>query len=75
MTYRRVMGDKRKLGQSERLVTGWVSSEKMRDRQAAMRQLDGLNQQDKIVALLEQQTELLRYIADLLHHEVSKGEG
>jgi hypothetical protein len=49
------------------------SSEKGRDRASAQRAIEGLSQNDQIIALLEQQNELLRWMADWMHRQEAKG--
>lgn len=57
--------DTRKLGHNERHV-GLFSSEKGRDKAQAQRAIEGLTQNDQIIALLSEQNDLLRYMSERL---------
>lgn len=61
----------RKLHHSERGIGG---GERGRDRADAKRQLEGLSQNDQIIALLTEQNDLLRYMADRLYTIEQKGQ-
>lgn len=56
----------RKLNHSERGVS-LFGGEKARDRADAKRQIEGLNQQEQVVALLSEQNDLLRYMCERLY--------
>ena len=56
----------RKLTHSERGVSIF-GGEKARDRADARRQLEGLSQNDQVIALLTEQNEMLRYMCDRLY--------
>lgn len=60
-----VMAD-RKLDHSERGVS-LFGGEKARDRAEARRQMEGLTQNDQVIALLTEQNEMLRYMCDRLY--------
>lgn len=47
--------------------TDTFGSERARDASAARRQVEELGQNDRIIALLERQNELMEYIAERLH--------
>lgn len=56
----------RKLNHSERGMN-LFGGEKARDRADARRQLEGLSQNDQVIALLTEQNEMLRYMCERLY--------
>jgi hypothetical protein len=72
--------DPRKLHGSERFLGVGFKGERARDRQDALRQMEGLSQNDKMIALLadlvtEQRrtNQLLEWFADRAHRKDSAG--
>lgn len=63
------MANSRKLGASERLISGSLSNSKVRDKVAAQRQIENLGQNDQIIALLRQINDRLGWICDDIHRK------
>lgn len=74
--------DVRKLSRKERGFQTFGTSEHMRDQAAARRAIEGLSQNDQIIALLHEQAgmmfeqnQLLRYIAEQMYAQGQQAGG
>ncbi len=69
-----MMAKTRKLRQGERAVA-LFSTEKGRDRADARRQIEGLDQSDQVIALLQQINDRLAWICDELVRQRQESHG